>query len=267
METIHISTAPTTINIPPMSLRPKHSRFPILSALKPSTNLTSSAINTKDAIKFNRDATTRTKTIYKDNWFHRIAINYLSQALQDTTGMRNKESGYESLVVASKAVFQSFNPIQQRQLIGKVLLNATPKPYISMFRTLMRPSKFSREFCAAFTTIFLVWLIGPCKVKESEFEGVREKNVVHIKKCRFLETSNCAGMCTNLCKAPTQEFMKNIFGMPINMVPNFEDMSCKYIFGEDPPSLQDDPALKQPCYKLCNVKHKHDTSCINKDMK
>ncbi|MFS8033487.1 putative beta-carotene isomerase [Helianthus anomalus] len=87
-------------------------------------------------------------------------------------------------------------------------------------KTLLPPSKFSREYFAAFTTIFFPWLIGPCEVKESEFEGSKERHIVHIKKCRFLESSNCAGMCTNLCKIPSQEFIKNSFGIPVNMVPS-----------------------------------------------
>lgn len=33
---------------------------------------------------------------------------------------------------------------------------------------------------------------------------------------------------------------------------DFDDMSCEMIFGQDPPASNDDPALKQPCYKLCN---------------
>lgn len=33
---------------------------------------------------------------------------------------------------------------------------------------------------------------------------------------------------------------------------DFEDMSCEMIFGEDAPASIDDPALNQPCYKLCN---------------
>jgi hypothetical protein len=34
---------------------------------------------------------------------------------------------------------------------------------------------------------------------------------------------------------------------------DFDDMSCEMIFGQEPPSSTDDPALKQPCYKLCNI--------------
>uniref|UniRef100_M1BP64 DWARF27 n=1 Tax=Solanum tuberosum TaxID=4113 RepID=M1BP64_SOLTU len=85
---------------------------------------------------------------------------------------------------------------------------------------LLPESKWAREYCAIFTTIFFPWLVGPCEVKESEFNGRKENNVVHIKKCRFLEETNCVGMCTNLCKMPSQLFIKDTLGMSVNMVPS-----------------------------------------------
>lgn len=41
-----------------------------------------------------------------------------------------------------------------------------------------------------------------------------------INNCRFLEESNCVGMCLNLCKNPCQKFIKDSLGMPVNMVPS-----------------------------------------------
>lgn len=37
---------------------------------------------------------------------------------------------------------------------------------------------------------------------------------------RFLEETNCVGMCINLCKMPSQSFIKDSLGMPVNMVPS-----------------------------------------------
>lgn len=33
-----------------------------------------------------------------------------------------------------------------------------------------------------------------------------------IQKCRYLESSGCVGMCTNMCKLPTQRFFTDTFG-------------------------------------------------------
>ncbi|GAV79013.1 DUF4033 domain-containing protein [Cephalotus follicularis] len=202
------------------------------------------------------------KSVFNDSWFDRLAIDYLSNGVQAVTGLCNKKSGYEGLVEATKAITQNFHPIQQRELVHQVLDQAVPKPILAMMRTLPQ-SKFAREHFASFTTQFFGWLVGPSEVRESEINGRREKNIVHIKKCRFLEEGNCIGMCINLCKMPSQTFIKESMGMPVNMVPNFEDMSCEMIFGQDPPASTDDPAFKQPCYKLCNAKQKHSIKCTN----
>ncbi|ESW16672.1 hypothetical protein PHAVU_007G175900 [Phaseolus vulgaris] len=174
--------------------------------------------------------TSKTK-VYKDTFFGHIAINHISKCLQEATGLRNSKSGYESLVEAATMASQNFSPIQQHQVVTKSLDRAFPKPMLLL-------------------------------VRESDIdEGRREKNVVHIKKCRFLEEANCVGMCINLCKLPTQSFVKGSLGMPVNMVPNFDDMSCEMIFGQEPPESTNDPALKQPCYKLCKAKKSHGTNC------
>ncbi|KAH1261464.1 Beta-carotene isomerase D27, chloroplastic [Glycine max] len=188
----------------------------------------------------------KTNHVYKDGLFDRIAINYLSKCVQEATGLKNSKSGYESLVEAATLASQRFSPIEQHQLVIQSLDRAFPKPMLLLIRTLLPPSKFARKLFAIFTTLFFAWLVGPSEVRESEVEGRRERNVVHIKKCRFLEETNCVGMCINLCKLPSQSFIKDSLGMSVNMVPNFDDMSCEMIFGEDPPESTDDPALNQP---------------------
>ncbi|RDX89727.1 Beta-carotene isomerase D27, chloroplastic, partial [Mucuna pruriens] len=193
---------------------------------------------------------TRKANAYNDNLFDRFAINHLSKSVQAATGFSNDKSGYESLVEAATVAKQKFDPIQQQEVIIQALDRAFPKPILSFIKTLLPPSKLSREYFAAFTTLFFAWLVGHSEVRESEVNGRREKNVVYIPKCRFLEETNCVGMCINLCKMPSQSFIKDSLGMPVNMVPNFDDMSCEMIFGQDPPASTDDPALKQPCYKL-----------------
>ena len=56
-------------------------------------------------------------------------------------------------------------------------------------------------------------------------------------------------MCVNLCKTPTQTFFTEELGMPLTMKPNFEDYSCDMVFGEKPPSLDNDEVNNQSCYE------------------
>ncbi|XP_042047625.1 beta-carotene isomerase D27, chloroplastic-like isoform X2 [Salvia splendens] len=212
----------------------------------------------RSVAKHPRNLDASTKTSYNDNCFDRLAINYLSQSLQSATGMRSGKEGYEGLVEAATMASRRFNPIQQKGVVIDTLKAALPAPLLLLIKKTVPPSKFSRQLFAVFTTIFFAWLIGPCQVKESEVEGRKEKNVVYVPKCRFLEETNCVGMCTNLCKMPSQSFIKDSLGMPITMVPNFEDMSCEMKFGVEPPPQSLDPAFTQPCYKQCKaIKRNH----------
>lgn len=203
-----------------------------------------------------------TSDVYKDSWFDLLAINHLSRALQETAGVESRKKGYEGLVDIAAMASRVLNPEKQHKIVVQALEKAIPSIILSMIKVMLPQSQFKREYFAAFTTVFFTWLIGPSEVRESEFNGRKEKNVVHIKKCRFLEQTNCVGMCTNLCKMPSQAFIKETMGMPLNMVPNFDDMSCEMIFGQEPPASTDDPAFKQPCYKLCKESRKHGIKCI-----
>ncbi|KAK7393486.1 hypothetical protein VNO78_22043 [Psophocarpus tetragonolobus] len=205
---------------------------------------------------------TRKSNVYKDGLFDRIAINHLSKCVQEATGVRNSKNGYESLVEAATVASQRFSATEQHQVVIQTLDRAFPKQMLLLIRIMLPPSKFARKLFAVFTTLFFAWLVGPSEVRESEVDGRKERNVVHIKKCRFLEETNCVGMCINLCKLPSQSFIKDSLGMSVNMVPNFDDMSCEMIFGQNPPESTNDPALKQPCFKLCKAKKSHRTNCL-----
>lgn len=142
------------------------------------------------------------------------------------------------------------------------------------FRALFPYSTWGAELNAAVTPIFFKWLVGPMERIEVEVEVQDVKNVeesmvkssttsslrrrttrqrsgVKIERCRYLAESGCTGMCVNLCKIPTQTFFTEQLGMPLYMEPNFEDFSCTMIFGQAPPSLEDDPVMTQPCLSSC----------------
>jgi Beta-carotene isomerase D27-like, C-terminal len=77
---------------------------------------------------------------------------------------------------------------------------------------------------------------------------------VQIEKCRYLEQSGCVGMCINMCKLPTQKFFAEDFGIPLTMIPNFEDLSCEMIFGQVAPPLETEDAYQQPCLtQICSI--------------
>ncbi|KAL1358112.1 beta-carotene isomerase D27, chloroplastic [Arachis hypogaea] len=169
---------------------------------------------------------------------------------------------YESFVNVSKRVMERRSRAQQQEVVREVLLSMLPPGAPAQFRKLFPPTKWAAEFNAALTVPFFHWLVGPSEVVEVEVNGVKQKSGVHIKKCRYLENSGCVGMCVNMCKIPTQDFFTNEFGLPLTMIPNFEDMSCDMVYGQAPPPFEEDPVSKQPCYaEICSVSTPSSSVC------
>ena len=60
-----------------------------------------------------------------------------------------------------------------------------------------------------------------------------------------------------LVQMSTQKFFTETFGLPLTMVPNFEDLSCDMLYGQMPPPLEQDEAYLEPCFSQhCNIPQK-----------
>ncbi|GAV88897.1 DUF4033 domain-containing protein [Cephalotus follicularis] len=198
------------------------------------------------------------KTRYNDGFFEKAFMSLFARKMEKFAatpkgGMVTKKRGfldldYDSFVDVSKRVMQGRSRMQQQQVVREVLLSMLPPGAPAQFRKLFPPTKWAAEFNAALTVPFFHWLVGPSEVVEVEVNGEKQMSGVHIKKCRYLESSGCVGMCVNMCKIPTQDFFTNEFGLPLTMIPNFEDMSCEMVYGQPPPPFEEDPVSKQPCF-------------------
>lgn len=200
------------------------------------------------------------KTKYNDGFFEKAFMTLFARKMEkfaspaksktETKKTRRFDFGYdyESFVDVSKRVMEGRSRQQQQEVVREVLLSMLPPGAPAQFRKLFPPTKWAAEFNAALTVPFFHWLVGPSEVVEVEINGEKQRSGVHIKKCRYLENSGCVGMCVNMCKFPTQDFFTREFGLPLTMIPNFEDMSCEMVYGQVPPSFEDDPVSTQPCF-------------------
>ncbi|KAI5601169.1 hypothetical protein BDE02_01G074500 [Populus trichocarpa] len=212
------------------------------------------------------------KTKYMDGFFEKAFMTLFARKMEKfaapaKNGSASKEKGwfdydYESFVDVSKRVMQGRNRKQQQEVVREVLLSMLPPGAPEQFKKLFPPTKWAAEFNAALTVPFFQWLVGPSEVVEVEVNGEKQKSGVHIKKCRYLENSGCVGMCVNMCKIPTQDFFTNEFGLPLTMIPNFEDMSCEMVYGQVPPPFEEDPVVKQPCLAdICTIASPNSSFC------
>jgi hypothetical protein len=192
------------------------------------------------------------KTIYHDNVVDRAFIWLFSRKMAHALGKGTTREGYDGFVALSKQIMVGRNARQQQETVAVVLQSLIPAPVLYLIRTLFSPTKLVCELNAWFATVLFEWLVGPCEVAEVDVpiesgETRRQKSGVHIKKCRYLENSQCVGMCVNMCKLPTQAFFTEKFGIPLTMTPNFDDYSCEMVFGQVPPPLVDEDCYQQPC--------------------
>ncbi|CAM9512027.1 unnamed protein product, partial [Phaeothamnion confervicola] len=52
-------------------------------------------------------------------------------------------------------------------------------------------------------------------------------------------------------QVPTQDFFLQDMGLPLEMVPNYEDFSCQFNFGKTPPRQDLDEAFAVTCFEQC----------------
>jgi hypothetical protein len=189
---------------------------------------------------------------YHDNWIDRLFIWLFSRKIAKALGADTTVGGYDGFVDLSQQVMQGRNAIEQQALIAQVLQSLVPAPVLWAIRTFFAPTRLVCELNAWFATQLFIWLVGPCEVAVAEVDlpdgTVRsQSSAVHIKKCRYLVESGCVGTCVNLCKVPTQNFFTEKFGIPLTMTPNFEDFSCKMVFGQLASPPETDEVYRQPC--------------------
>ncbi|NJM98938.1 MAG: DUF4033 domain-containing protein [Phormidesmis sp. RL_2_1] len=204
--------------------------------------------------------------VYDDNLFDRLFIWLFSRKMAHAIGAHTAVRGYGGFVDLSKQIMQGRNAQQQQAAVAQVLHSLVPAPVLWVIHTVFSPTRLVCVLNAWFAAQMFEWLVGPCEVAEAEVQDLdgsvrSQPSAVQIKKCRYLEESQCVGMCVNMCKLPTQTFFTEKFGIPLTMTPNFEDLSCKMVFGQMPADAIADPAMTESCLKECSAGRSTATAC------
>ena len=109
-----------------------------------------------------------------------------------------------------------------------------PLPYAPLLTALVSPYAFG-------------FLVGPARVNRRSDGGL---GGLVVEKCKFLQESNCKGMCLNSCKQPAQDLFSSL-GLPLRVSPNFETQECQWSFGEVAPPAAEDPTWPKGCIVGC----------------
>lgn len=168
----------------------------------------------------------------------------------------------EDLQLRARGVFEGLLPALNLGWVGPIWKNQV-QPSFPTWAT-------SFAFVQVFRNLF-PWLMGPMEgedfvevkvpraLRSVLFflpESVQLAQTVKAERCRFLEGTQCASVCVNTCKVPSQTWLGADFGMPVHVEPNYEDFSCRWHFGVQPPPLHEDEAVMSPCFTKCPSKSK-----------
>jgi hypothetical protein len=114
--------------------------------------------------------------------------------------------------------------------------------------TQLGPLFYAPFLTSVVTPPFLSFLVGPSHVnlrQDGQLGGMV------VEKCKFLQESNCKGLCLHQCKIPAQEFFAETLGMPLTVRPNFETQECQWSWGEVPLPAEQDPDFPTGCLSGC----------------
>ncbi|XP_024519838.1 beta-carotene isomerase D27, chloroplastic [Selaginella moellendorffii] len=121
---------------------------------------------------------------YNDSWLDKRMILVFVGAMSKISGKTTSLPGFDGFVDVARKMMQGRTPVQQHEMVLRVLESLMPWWIGAMIRTILPASRATAEFYAHGTTLFTSWLIGPSEVIEVEVDGVKQKTGVHIQKCR-----------------------------------------------------------------------------------
>ncbi|KAJ1401808.1 hypothetical protein B484DRAFT_338876 [Ochromonadaceae sp. CCMP2298] len=113
------------------------------------------------------------------------------------------------------------------------------------------PTFYAPYFTSLVSPVALSFLLGPARANRRS-DG-RLGGMV-VEKCKFLQESNCKGICLHQCKIPAQQFFKDELGLPLTVLPNFETQECQWSWGQTPLPHGEDPDFPKGCVKGCETR-------------
>lgn len=120
----------------------------------------------------------------------------------------------------------------------------------------LEPGKqYGPAFYAPFLTSVVApfvfgFLVGPARVN---LRSDGQPGGLVVNKCKFLQESNCKGMCLHSCKLPAQQLFEEL-GLPLRVIPNFDTQECQWSFGEATPDVWDDETWPKGCLAGCGTR-------------
>ena len=186
--------------------------------------------------------------------------------LQQQSGLKlpnnNNQTTFDGMA-AELLEFRRVKGLDQQEKVSYQTLLALAGPVPWIYKHLFASWEASPAVLAWFAKHLLPFLVGEMTLTErgiypvsgsGNSNGGSDSHLaggVLVHRCRVLEETNCKGVCTKMCKLPTQRFFAEEWGVPLSMTPNFETGQCQLVFGAEPLSVAEDPTLPNGCLTRC----------------
>ncbi|XP_058188364.1 beta-carotene isomerase D27, chloroplastic isoform X1 [Rhododendron vialii] len=194
---------------------------------------------------------------YRPGIFDDLFLNLFRNRMVNEVGWDSEKPGYDGLIEVANRLMMRRSNSETKEAAVRILRALFPPLLLELYQMLIAPlqgGKVAAIMVARVTALSCQWLMGPCAVNNVDLpDGSSLRSGVFVERCKYLEESQCVGICINTCKLPTQTFFKDYMGVPLLMEPNFSDYSCQlqFKFGVLPPRPEDDNALNEPCLEIC----------------
>jgi len=189
---------------------------------------------------------------YAESLLDKVALALFRRLVQQQINFVSTKPGYDGLIEEARHYqLQPGVTAEDQQRMVKSCLTTIAGPLVPpVYRTFMAPWFWAPFLTAIFTPVFFKFLVGPNKydVRDDGAPGG-----VYAERCRFLEETNCKGLCLHMCKLPTQQFFKETLGLDMTMTPDYETYECRLSFGMVPKPVEEDESIPKGCLQGCGA--------------
>ncbi|XP_058188368.1 beta-carotene isomerase D27, chloroplastic isoform X5 [Rhododendron vialii] len=169
---------------------------------------------------------------YRPGIFDDLFLNLFRNRMVNEVGWDSEKPGYDGLIEVANRLMMRRSNSETKEAAVRILRALFPPLLLELYQMLIAPlqgGKVAAIMVARVTALSCQWLMGPCAVNNVDLpDGSSLRSGVFVERCKYLEESQCVGICINTCKLPTQ-----------------------FKFGVLPPRPEDDNALNEPCLEIC----------------
>jgi Beta-carotene isomerase D27-like, C-terminal len=204
---------------------------------------------------------------YQDSVLDKLLLSIFRKLVeQNTDGVTSDQPGIEGLLDQGRQFMLQANQTSeaQHEMVEKTLgglMTPVLPPFYRIFMSGIIPSIgtkwdgkqlgpwfYAPLLTSIVTPTFFAFLVGPSRPNRRQ-DGRR--GGLLVEKCKFLQQSNCKGLCLHQCKLPAQQFFQNELGLSLTVTPNFVTQECQWSFGQEPLPPEQDPSFPRGCLVGC----------------